>query len=86
MVATESFLGWSTRGERSTDRAGFSALFNLEEPLAVFDRLTVFDENLQNRALGFGLDLIHDFHRFDDADDRVLDDLRSRIGIWLTFG
>ena len=43
-----------------------------EQLLAKFDGLAVFDENLGNLAAHFGLDLVHDFHRFDDANDAVV--------------
>src|SRR3954453_18382814 len=38
-----------------------------EENLPEFHRLTVFHQNLAHSAGDFGLDLVHDFHRFDDA-------------------
>ena len=63
-----------------------SALPQLEEPLAVFDRLAVLDQDLDDRALGFSLDLVHDLHRFDDADQRVILDLRADVHERLTLG
>src|SRR2546427_11254243 len=39
-----------------------------EQGLAVFDRLSVFDVDANELAGHFGLDFIHQFHRFDDAE------------------
>src|SRR5690554_1184741 len=44
-----------------------SAPLDLEELLAVFDRLPVLDEDLEDRARELALDLVHQFHRLDDA-------------------
>src|SRR3954447_2381268 len=38
-----------------------------EENLPEFHRLTVFHQNFAHSAGDFGLDLVHDFHCFDDA-------------------
>src|ERR1700737_613623 len=40
-----------------------------EEDLPVFDRMRVLRENLFHHSVELGLDLVHDFHRLDDADD-----------------
>ena len=53
--------------------AADSWLLNLysKHGLAILDRLAVFDIDLHDLAAYFGLDLIHQLHRFDNADDRV---------------
>lgn len=38
-----------------------------EQGLAVFDRLTVFDQNRTDHAVEVGFDFIEQFHRFDNA-------------------
>src|SRR5215471_5180730 len=39
-----------------------------EKDLSEFHRLCVLDAHLPNDTLHFRLDLVHDFHRLDDAD------------------
>jgi len=51
------------------------ALLYLKEELAVFNRLTVLDENLDDSPFRLSLNLIHDLHRLNDADERVFRDL-----------
>src|SRR5512146_2041052 len=51
---------------------GLAIGIDLEQHLAVFDGLCVFDEDLADDARVFGLDLVHDLHRLDDADDLPL--------------
>lgn len=46
----------------------FSRL-NDEHRLPVFHGFTVFNQNLGHRAVNIALDLVHDFHRFNNADD-----------------
>src|SRR6185436_13406649 len=41
---------------------------DLEECVAVLDRLAVVDEHRNHSAVDLGLDLVHQLHRFDDAD------------------
>ena len=62
-----------------------SALLNLEETLPVFDRLTVLDEDLKDRAFNLRLNLVHDLHGFDDADDGILGDFGVYLNIGRTF-
>src|SRR5450432_382518 len=42
--------------------------FDDEERLTEFDRLAVLAQDLADRPGRVGLDLVHDLHRFDDAD------------------
>src|SRR5690242_7970047 len=44
------------------------ASFDHEERLAELDRLAVLAQDLADRPGGVRLDLVHDLHRFDDAD------------------
>lgn len=60
-------------------REGRLALLDLEKALAVFDRLPVFSEDFENGPLCFRLDLVHDLHRLNDADDGVFDDFSPNI-------
>src|ERR1017187_2501518 len=59
---------------------------NLEQRLAEFHRLAVFDQHLGDNAFDLGLDLVHDFHRFDDADDAIRTDLGADFHIMGGFG
>src|SRR6185436_14721335 len=43
-----------------------------EEGLAVLDRLPVLDQDRLDDAGGVGVDLVHQLHRLDDADDVAL--------------
>src|SRR5512133_3403244 len=51
---------------------GLAIGIDLEEDLAVLDRLRVLNEDLANDAGVIRLDLVHDLHRFDDAHDLSL--------------
>ena len=62
-----------------------SALLDFEEALAVFDRLTVFDEDFEDRALSLGLNLVHDFHGLNDANNGGFHDFGADIRKRLTF-
>src|SRR6187397_1397286 len=42
--------------------------FDGEEPLAVVDGLAVFHVDLHDLAVDIGVDLVHQLHRFDDAE------------------
>src|SRR5581483_6114449 len=47
-----------------------------EEGLPVLHRLPVLDEHLEDAPAGAALDLVHELHRLDDADDLpFLDDV-----------
>src|SRR6476619_3080343 len=39
-----------------------------EEPLAILHRLAVFDVDVHDFAVVLGIDLVHQLHRFDDAE------------------
>src|SRR5208283_3305075 len=71
---------WRNRQEVSAS----SALLQLKEPLAVFHRLAVFHQDLQDGALRLRLYLVHDLHRLDDADQRVLLYLGAQVHEGLT--
>src|SRR5262245_54033772 len=43
-----------------------------EQRLAVFDRLTVLDQDRLHRSGRIGVDLVHQLHRLDDADHLAL--------------
>src|SRR3990167_658314 len=43
-----------------------------EQGLAVLDRLAVLDQDRLDDARGVGFDLVHQLHRFDDADGLAL--------------
>src|SRR5580765_2843587 len=43
-----------------------------EQLLAVFDRLAVLGKHLDDFAGDVGFDLVHQFHRLDDAEDLAL--------------
>src|SRR5438477_636039 len=49
-----------------------STLLDLEQRLSVLDRRAVLDETLQHHAVDLRLDLVHQLHGFDDADDLAL--------------
>src|SRR6478672_9797139 len=48
---------------------GLAIRRDAEKDLAVFHRLRVLHEHFAHDTGEFGLDLVHDLHRFDDADD-----------------
>src|SRR5688572_16369351 len=48
--------------------------FDGEEPLAVVDGLAVLHIDLDDLAVAFGVDLVHQLHGFDDAEDLPLFD------------
>src|SRR6476619_1350275 len=43
-----------------------------EQPLSVLDRLTVLDVGAHELTVVLRRDLVHQLHRFDDADDLIL--------------
>src|SRR3712207_7159539 len=53
------------------------ALLDLEERLAVLDRVAVLGEHRDDGAVDLGLDLVHELHRLDDAEDRKSTRLNS---------
>src|SRR5436190_15159809 len=56
---------------RSFSNIAASGRAQFEEWLAELDRFGILHQDLCDEAFGFGLDLVHHLHRFDDADDRV---------------
>src|SRR6185503_5594266 len=52
--------------------AGLAMRIDLEQHLAVFHRLRVLREHFLHHAGVLRLDLVHDLHRLDDADDLPL--------------
>src|SRR6185369_4288224 len=50
-----------------------------EERLTVFNRLPVLHVNLNNLTSRFRLNLIHEFHGFNDADDRFRLDVAANL-------
>src|ERR1044071_3355454 len=66
-LATRSFSNIQFRLSAKQMPTLSSARTNLEQGLAEFDRLGIFNQHLRNDAFGFGLDLIHHFHGLNDA-------------------
>src|SRR5688572_20213844 len=59
-----------------------------EQPLAVLHRLAVIDVDLDDLAVVFRIDLVHQLHGFDDAEDLPFlhrgTDIDERWGSWLS--
>src|SRR5688500_2953133 len=53
---------------------GLAIRIDPEQDLAVLDRMGVLGDHFPDHAREFGFDLIHDLHRFDDAQDLALRD------------
>src|SRR5437899_12398373 len=62
---------------------GFNELTwpNLEQWLAELDWLAVFHQHLSDATFGFGFDLLHPLHGFDDALDRLWLDFNAAFDI-----
>ena len=43
-----------------------------EQPLAVLHGLAIFDVDARDFSVVLGVDLVHQLHRFDDAEDLAL--------------
>src|SRR4051795_9159768 len=78
-ISCKTFLKWSAPCDGDATGAvgplactGLAIGIDPEQDLSVFDRLRVLDENLTNDPRVIGFDLVHDFHRLDDADDLPL--------------
>src|SRR5438093_10355974 len=67
-LAIRIFLNMDRRAARSCRRA----LLDLEQRLPVLHRLAVRHQGLQDLAVAVRLDLVHQLHRLDDADDLSL--------------
>src|SRR5512145_234408 len=71
---------------RNIPAAAVSVETEAEERLAVLHRLGVLRVDLGDHAVGVALDLVHELHRLDDAQDLPLPDpvpdahVRRRIG------
>src|SRR5256885_2063625 len=50
-----------------------------KEPLAVLNRLSVLDVDVHDLAVVLGVDLVHQLHRFDDAQHLALLDGRADV-------
>src|SRR6266850_299672 len=57
-----------------------------EEELSELDGLGVLHEHLPHHARDFGLDFVHDLHRFDDADDLARRDAAPGLDVGLGAG
>src|SRR5258705_13511581 len=55
--------------------------FDRKQPLAILHGLTVLDVHLDDLAFGFGVDLIHQLHRLDDAQHLPLLHVITDLGI-----
>src|SRR5581483_7951223 len=58
-----------------------SRRLNAEQRLPELDRLGVLDEDLGDLAGHFGLDLVHQLHRLDDAQDLALAHARADLDV-----
>src|SRR5512146_1308504 len=56
-----------------------SVQLDVEQRLPVRHGLGVLDEDRRHRAADVGLDLVHDLHRLDDAQDLALRDARAHV-------
>src|SRR5882762_9546275 len=57
-----------------------------EEELSELDGLGVLHEHLPHHPRHFGLDFVHDLHRFDDADDLTRRHAAARLHVGLRAG
>src|SRR5215510_7796777 len=76
-LAMRIFLNIAARLGREADR---------EELLAVLDGLPVARVDRDDLALDVGLDLVHELHRLDDAEDLPLADPGADLGERLRLG
>src|SRR6187200_2362427 len=68
-LAIRIFLNMVAAGSRGGARSGG---LDCEEPLAVLDRLAVLDVGADDFAVVLRRDLVHQLHRFDDAEHLIL--------------
>ena len=54
------------------EKALTKALPRMSKATTSSELKSVFDQHLEDGALNLGLNLVHDFHRFDDAEDLSL--------------
>src|SRR5688572_25984915 len=68
--------------------AGSAIGVDAEKDLSILDRVRVLDEDVPHDARELGLDLVHDLHCLDDAEDlsfrdaRPCRDVSRRPGLW----
>ena len=66
---------------------GLAIRVDSEEHLPVFDWMSVLNANFFYHSVEFGLDLVHDFHGLDDAEDltfrNTCADRHIRFGTWV---
>ncbi|MNW51207.1 hypothetical protein D3C74_286880 [compost metagenome] len=56
-----------------------------KERLPVFDHLSILHKDVDDLTFDFRLQFIHQLHRFDNADRRLLADLVADVHVWLGF-
>src|SRR5688500_19049947 len=59
--------------------ASISSRLDGEQPLAVLHGLAVLHVDLHHLSIAFGVDLVHELHRFDDAEDLPFLDLLAGV-------
>src|SRR6267143_4031511 len=72
--------GW--RSYRALALASTEAIQHLSE----LHRLAIFGDDFRDYACRFGFNLVHHFHRFDNANDRVFGDFLSNVHEWRCIG
>src|SRR5262245_16434122 len=63
---------WDQGGPSERSPIPLPARLDQKERLPVLDGLSVFDQDLHDAARRLRLDLVHQLHRLDDAEDLVL--------------
>src|SRR6185503_15183365 len=85
-------MPYKTRHQKAQNTQVFSCAFcafwwltaNTEKGLAILDGLPILNVNFNDLTSCFSLNLVHEFHGFDNAHDRlrldVAADLHKRVG------